>query len=187
MNDTGDLVYPLLCLMVNVRAEDGNRYGLAQIGALVLHSLSVDREFAIALCHQPFGNLKLPPGIPYFRDGTHADFVFLCIYHMITTGDAVIMLTFPQLFKIITNMSPYVTGMTSSTAAALMSLLRRVTSRRFLEGGYFNYQYADFVLLIFVNCVQYQYAGTVPLTHQIMINPSVFFDLAKYLEYGTSG
>ena len=52
-----------------------------------------------------------------------------------------------------------------------------------MEGGPYNYQYADFVLMTFANCVQYQYAGTVPLTHQIMVNAQTFFELAKLLKY----
>jgi len=80
---------------------------------------------------------------------------------------------------IITNISPYVQGISKLTSSKLLSLFKALTNPKFLFRKDKNHRYCFYLVEAFNNILQYQYTGNSHLVYTIIRNKSHFNKLLR--------
>ncbi|KAL2916809.1 hypothetical protein HK105_203588 [Polyrhizophydium stewartii] len=166
------IIEALLSVCLEVR-RDPSRAGALRLACFTLHILSQERGFGIAL-NEPFDMSSvgsLSKHFPIFSSGCWADFLFLSIYVILsTTGPTrpVILTLQEPLMVVLTNASPLVKSMTATTANKMISLFDVFSSPAFLLSKEHNFRLLFYLLDMFNNIVQYQFAGNAQLIYSIV-------------------
>ncbi|EGF83527.1 hypothetical protein BATDEDRAFT_85070 [Batrachochytrium dendrobatidis JAM81] len=162
----------LLGVCLEVRREPA-RAGSLRLACFILHILSQERGFGVSL-NEPFDMAtvgSLSRHFPVFSQGCWGDFLFLSVYVILsTTGPMrpVILSLQEPLLVVLANSSPLVKCLTATTANKLISLFDVFSSPAFLLSKEHNYRLLYYLLDIFNNIIQYQFAGNAQLIYSLV-------------------
>lgn len=138
--------------------------GTARLCVYVLHKFSENRDFCVAL-NEPYSVSYLGPLIrllPSLSNGTWADALFLSFYtFIITTQKSPLHQLQENLMIILTNVSPFVKSLHSTTTNKLMSLFNGFASVNFLFSKEVHHKSLFYLLETFNNLIQHQPAGII--------------------------
>jgi len=174
-SDVTRIIYPILYFLYEGR-KDTTQNGLIHLGVFTLLFLSGKREFGVQL-NKPFTR-KVTIDLPTFT-GSYADFLILVFHKMLVDGHPRLESLYECLLTVLANVSPYLKMLSMVTCMKLMNLFKLLSTQKFLFEKPKNNRYAFFLLEVFNNCIQYQYAGNYHLIYALIRNKEVFSALAN--------
>lgn len=110
----------------------------------------------------------------------HSLFYFLqSIFSLIATTQGRLAALYPALILTISNISPYLINLGVTTASKLTTLFHSMSSPSFLMAEENNFQLTCYLLEIFNNIINYQYAENPNLIYAIVLHHGYFEKLDK--------
>lgn len=151
--------------------NDAAKHGVVRMCAFLLQTLSVEATFGASLNKSFEGQHSLPTliRINNFR-GTYADFLIQSIYSLITTSQGKLSAIYPALLAIISNVAPYVEGLSAVSSYTLMQLLSSMASPSFLLANETNHTLLHSLLEAINSIVENKYRKNPELVFAIVKN-----------------
>ncbi|KAI7897730.1 high-temperature-induced dauer-formation protein-domain-containing protein [Cokeromyces recurvatus] len=149
--------------------------GLVRMCIFMLQTLSSNKDYCTKL-NKPFTtHSSLPASIRvYAFNGTYADFLIISIFTLIATTHGQLSTLYPALLLTISNISSYLTNLNVTTANKLITLFHSMSSPSFLFTEENNYQLTMYLLEIFNNIINHQYAENSNLIYAIVLHHDYF-------------
>ncbi|KAI7907919.1 high-temperature-induced dauer-formation protein-domain-containing protein [Cokeromyces recurvatus] len=150
---------------------DLSQIGLVRMCSFTLQMLSSNRTFSVKLNKSFDGHASLPINIriPNFQ-GTYADYLILSIFSLIASSKGTLSTLYPALIKTITNISPYLKGLSRLTCSKLLTLFGSISAPGFILADEANYHLVEYLLETINNIIQFQYTN----------NPNLIFMILRY-------
>jgi hypothetical protein len=147
-----------------------------QLTVAVMANLSSERGFAIALNH-PFQEW-VPYDIQAFT-GTYADLVFVTLHAIILKRDPWVLPHHNMIMATLRNLSPYVTAISSTTAAKLVTLLDHLSTPTWLTLHPQNPSILRNLVAMLATFIQYQPQGSVSILYSFLRQRETIRQLVK--------
>ncbi|KAI9477817.1 MAG: high-temperature-induced dauer-formation protein-domain-containing protein [Benjaminiella poitrasii] len=149
--------------------------GLVRMCAFMLQTLSSNKEYCTKL-NKPFTTHSSLPAVIriYAFNGTYADFLIISIFSLIATTQGKLSSLYPALLLTISNISPYLTHLSVTTATKLVALFHSMSSPSFLFADEHNYQLTMYLLETFNNMINHQYVENPNLMYSIVLHHDYF-------------
>ena len=132
--------------------------GFSHQCSFILLLLSGERSFSIAL-NKPFKIKQWSYELDSKPSNFH-DFLILIVYKLFTDSSASLLPLRECLLTIITNTSPYISSISSNASGKLIKLFLKFSAPKPLLTNEKYHRFCQFLLEIFNNLIQYQFAGT---------------------------
>ncbi|KAI8350341.1 high-temperature-induced dauer-formation protein-domain-containing protein [Choanephora cucurbitarum] len=165
---------------------DPSQVGLVRMCSFILQTLSSDRTFSVKL-NKPFdghGALPVNIKIPNFH-GTYADYLILTIFSLIASSRGALSTLYPAMIKTITNISPYLKHLSSTTSNKLVALFGSMSAPGFLLADEPNHLLAGYLLEAFNHIIQFQFSNNPHFIYAVLRSHRKFEKLAEFnLENG---
>ena len=169
--DINEMVLPCLYFMWIGRNRP-SMAGLVHLCTFILLLLSGERNFGVSL-NKPYANVLPLNDLTTFT-GTSADLLIIVCHKLVVNGHRTLDSLYNCFLTIISNISPYIKSMSLPTCLKLLNLFEIFSSKRYLLAQDSNHQYVFFLMDIFNNIIQYQYAGNAHLIYAIIRRKSSF-------------
>ena len=166
--------------------NDAAKHGVVRMCAFLLQTLSVEPTFGSSLNKSFEGQHSLPTliRINNFR-GTYADFLIQSIYSLITTSQGKLSAIYPALLAVISNIAPYMEGLSAASSFTLMQLLSSMASPSFLLANETNHTLLQSLLEAINSILENKYRKNPELVFAILKNKKRFEALRTFtLESG---
>ena len=181
--DIYEIVFPCLYFMWTGRGKP-SMVGLVHLCTFVLLLLSGDRSVGVAMNTPYNGNMPLAD-LPTFT-GTCGDLLIIVFHKLIVSSQRQLSSLFNCFLTIISNVSPYLQNICLPSSLKLLNLFELFSSHRYLMSQRDNHQYVFFLLDIFNNVIQYQFAGNCQLVYAL-IRRKKMFDRLKLMSIPVDG
>ncbi|ROT39254.1 hypothetical protein SODALDRAFT_339660 [Sodiomyces alkalinus F11] len=150
---------------------DASKQGVVRMCAFLLQTLSVEKNFGLNL-NKPFisqNTLPLAIRLPHFR-GSYADFLIHSIYNLISTSQGKLAAIYPALLAVISNIAPYLEGLSQLTAAKLMQLFTSMSSPSFLLANETNHVLLKSLLESINSIIEHKHRQNPELIYAVVRN-----------------
>eukprot|EP00943_MAST-04B_sp_MAST-4B-sp1_P000331 g331.t1 len=169
--DVNEIVLPCLYFMWTGRNRP-SMAGLVHLCTFILLLLSGERNFGVSL-NKPYSGILPLNEITKFT-GTCADLLIIVCHKLVVNGHRTLDSLYNCFLTIISNISPYIKSMCLPTCLKLLNLFEIFSGKRYLLSQDTNHQFVFFLMDIFNNIIQYQYAGNSHLIYAIIRRKSTF-------------
>jgi len=175
-----DMIYSIITYLHEGR-KDISQLGFMHLLVQILYFLSSQRELALQM-NNPF-NRKITIDIPKFSAGTYVDYLFVVLFKIVRDSHKKLKYLWECCLTIITNISPYVQGISKLTSSKLLSLFKALTNPKFLFRKDKNHRYCFYLVEAFNNILQYQYNSNLFLVYDIIHHQELFIKLNNLKKY----
>ncbi|KAI2643680.1 high-temperature-induced dauer-formation protein-domain-containing protein [Xylaria nigripes] len=165
---------------------DASKQGVVRMCAFLLQTLSVEKNFGVNLNKIFSAQDTLPTviRIPGFT-GTFGDFLVQSIYNLITRSQGKLSAIYPALLAVISNISGYLEGISSTTSSKLIQLFNSMSSPSFLLANDSNHILLNSLMESMNAIIEHQYEKNPIFIYLVLKNRKRFEALRSFtLESG---